>query len=394
MYTGNNIVTNGLTLLVDASNPRSYVGEPTTNLANNEATRSLFLVSDTTGSLASGSELGPDWKKVTITSVGTSVLLAQFPYITQTSGSTKTYSLEYNLNSTTSSRYFLQVGGTAGEPVTNVTGSGKFIYTFNSSTTGVYSIFLRYNTTNVTGLNDVIYYRYYQVEDKARATPFTPISRPSTWLGLGSTGYNMDTVNGSPLYSNYSSSLQYIDFTNVGTGSIGTSISYTTPATFIPTSSSLTLEVWMRRDGTTYPLLDREALFASSGGGAGFRINIMTSGIIQYLVGDAGASYTVGNIGSGYNLGDNKWHQVVVSFDILSSPGNVITKGYLDGVSIGTSTNVKTIGSIGTAEPAGISYKCCARYQGYVGKVAAYGRVLTADEVLQNYNATKTRYGL
>jgi hypothetical protein len=327
MYTGNNIVTNGLTLLVDASNPRSYVGEPTTNLANNEATRSLFLVSDTTGSLASGSELGPDWKKVTITSVGTSVLLAQFPYITQTSGSTKTYSLEYNLNSTTSSRYFLQVGGTAGEPVTNVTGSGKFIYTFNSSTTGVYSIFLRYNTTNVTGLNDVIYYRYYQVEDKARATPFTPISRPSTWLGLGSTGYNMDTVNGSPLYSNYSSSLQYIDFTNVGTGSIGTSISYTTPATFIPTSSSLTLEVWMRRDGTTYPLLDREALFASSGGGAGFRINIMTSGIIQYLVGDAGASYTVGNIGSGYNLGDNKWHQVVVSFDILSSPGNVITKG-------------------------------------------------------------------
>jgi hypothetical protein len=204
----------------------------------------------------------------------------------------------------------------------------------------------------------------------------------------------MDTVNGSPLYSNYSSSLQYIDFTNVGTGNIGTSISYITPATFIPTSGSLTLEVWMRRDGTTYPLLDREALFASSGGGAGFRINIMTSGIIQYLVGDAGASYTVGNIGSGYNLGDNKWHQVVVSFDILSSPGNVITKGYLDGVSIGTSTNVKTIGSIGTAEPAGISYKCCARYQGYVGKVAAYGRVLTADEVLQNYNSTKTRYGL
>ena len=114
MYTGNNTVTNGLTLLIDAGNPKSYVGEPTTNLANNDVTRSLFLVSDTTGSVASGSELGPDWKKVTITSVGTSVLLAQFPYITQTSGSTRTYSLEYNLSQTTSSRYFLQVGGVVG----------------------------------------------------------------------------------------------------------------------------------------------------------------------------------------------------------------------------------------------------------------------------------------
>jgi len=393
MYTGNNIVTNGLTLLVDASNPRSYVGEPTTNLANNEATRSLFLVSDTTGSLASGSELGPDWKKVTITSVGTSVLLAQFPYITQTSGSTKTYSLEYNLNSTTSSRYFLQVGGTAGEPVRNVTGSGKFIYTFNSSTTGVYSIFLRYNTTNVTGLNDVIYYRYYQVENLDHATPFTPISRPSTLLGLGSTGYNMDTVNGSPLYSNYSSSLQYIDFTNVGTGSIGTSISYITPSTFIPVSSSMSVEAWILRDITRYPLSSRESIFSNAGGGSGFRFTI-DSGIINYLIGNAdGTVYTESTLGSGYNVADGKWHHVVVTYDI-STPGTVTCSIYVDGNFLGNRVSAINIGSIGRAGSSGISFACCSRYQGYIAKLASYGRVLSATEVLQNYNATKTRFGL
>ena len=394
MYTGNNIVTNGLTLLLDASNPRSYVGEPTTNLANNETTRSLLLVSDTTGSLASGSELGPDWKKVTITSVGTSVLLARFPYITQTSGSTRTYSLEYNLNQITASAYSLQVGGTAGEPVRNISGSGKFIYTFSASITGVYAIFLRYNTTNVTGLNDVIYYRYYQVENLDHATPFTPISRPSTWLGLTSTPNNSDPINGFPLYSNYSSSLQYIDFTNVGSGSIGTSISYITSGpTTVPLSSSFTVEAWILRDASRYPLLDRESIFSNAGSGDGFRTNIDVTGVLHHLIGNSnGTVFTNGTLGSGYNLGDAKWHHIVISHNI-STPGTVISTGYVDGVNVGNRTSAINIGSIARNNP-GISYACCSRYRGYIAKLATYGRVLTADEVLQNYNASKVRYGL
>ena len=133
MYTGNNIVTNGLTLLLDASNPRSYVGEPTTNLANNETTRSLSLINDTAGSSTNATEIGPDWKKVTITTRGSNPRMARFPYITQNSGSVRTYSVEYIISS--SAGYYWKIDGQLGYNGPVVSGSGKFIYTLNSTST-------------------------------------------------------------------------------------------------------------------------------------------------------------------------------------------------------------------------------------------------------------------
>jgi hypothetical protein len=392
MYTGNNIVTNGLTLLLDASNPRSYVGEPTTNLANNETTRSLSLINDTAGSSTNATEIGPDWKKVTITTRGSNPRMARFPYITQNSGSVRTYSVEYIISS--SAGYYWKIDGQLGYNGPVVSGSGKFIYTLNSTSTGPYSIFLANNSGLTTGLNDVIYYRYYQVEDLDHATPFTPISRPSTWLGLTSTPNNSDPINGFPLYSNYSSSLQYIDFTNVGSGSIGTSISYITSGpTTVPLSSSFTVEAWILRDASRYPLLDRESIFSNAGSGDGFRTNIDVTGVLHHLIGNSnGTVFTNGTLGSGYNLGDAKWHHIVISHNI-STPGTVISTGYVDGVNVGNRTSAINIGSIARNNP-GISYACCSRYRGYIAKLATYGRVLTADEVLQNYNASKVRYGL
>ena len=392
MYTGNNTVTNGLTLLIDAGNPKSYVGEPTTNLANTEAARSLLTMFDTTASFASASEVGPDWKKVTVTTIGSNIRLARFPYITQNSGSTRTYSIEYNVGNLTG--YGFRIDGQLGYAAPSVSGSGKFIYTLNSTSTGPYSIFLQNTNGFTTGLNDVIYYRYYQVEDLDHATPFTPISRPSTLLGLTSIANNSDRINGSPLYSNYSSSLQYIDFTNVGSGSIGTSISYITDGpTTVPLSSSFTVEAWILRDASRYPLLDRESIFSNAGSGDGFRTNIDVTGVLHHLIGNSnGTVFTNGTLGSGYNLGDAKWHHIVISHNI-STPGTVISTGYVDGVNVGNRTSAINIGSI-ARNNSGISYACCSRYRGYIAKLATYGRVLSATEVLQNYEATKTRFGL
>ena len=202
MYTGNNIVTNGLTLLIDAGNPKSYVGEPTTNLANNEATRSLLAHADTTASFASASEVGPDWKKATITTRGSNPRMLRFPYITQNSGSVRTYSVEYSISS--SAGYYWKIDGQGGVytgPV--ISGSGKFIYTISVDTTGPYSIFLGNNSGFTTGLNDVIYYRYYQVEDKDHSTPFTPTSRDDTWFDMSINNIPVNTVNsGTSSFSN------------------------------------------------------------------------------------------------------------------------------------------------------------------------------------------------
>jgi hypothetical protein len=161
----------------------------------------------------------------------------------------------------------------------------------------------------------------------------------------------------------------------------------------VPLSSSFTVEAWILRDASRYPLLDRESIFSNAGGGDGFRTNIDVTGVLHHLIGNSnGTVYTNGTLGSGYNLGDAKWHHIVISHDI-STPGTVISTGYVDGVYVGNRVSAINIGSI-ARNNSGISYACCSRYQGYIGKLSSYGRVLTANEVQQNYNSTKTRFGL
>jgi hypothetical protein len=47
-----------------------------------------------------------------------------------------------------------------------------------------------------------------------------------------------------------------------------------------------------------------------------------------------------------------------------------------------------------TASLATSAYTVGSSYKGNIGTTSFYNRVLTAAEVLQNYNATKTRFGL
>jgi hypothetical protein len=76
--------------------------EPTTNLADTDEKRTLFK-HDTGASctFSDASERGPGWKKINITTRGTNFRIAQFPYIFQPDLSTRTYSLEVDMNSTT-----------------------------------------------------------------------------------------------------------------------------------------------------------------------------------------------------------------------------------------------------------------------------------------------------
>jgi len=66
---------------------------------------------------------------------------------------------------------------------------------------------------------------------------------------------------------------------------------------------------------------------------------------------------------------------------------------YVDGTSIGTSTamsgdlNSRTFGYIGSASQ--IEF-----LNGRIFNTLLYNRALTPQEILQNYNATKGRYGL
>jgi hypothetical protein len=92
---------------------------------------------------------------------------------------------------------------------------------------------------------------------------------------------------------------------------------------------------------------------------------------------------------TGLNIADNTWKNVVMTYQSGVSNGTII---YLNGVSVLTTTitiTSQTSNLFGGAEVNAGQYAACQ-----ISSFNMYSRVLTPQEVLQNYNATKKRYGL
>ena len=90
---------------------------------------------------------------------------------------------------------------------------------------------------------------------------------------------------------------------------------------------------------------------------------------------------------TGINIADNTWKNVVLTYQSGVSNGTII---YLNGVSVLTSTTTivnQTSNMFGGAEANANQYASCL-----ISSFNMYSRTLTAQEVLQNYNATKGRY--
>ncbi len=92
----------------------------------------------------------------------------------------------------------------------------------------------------------------------------------------------------------------------------------------------------------------------------------------------------------------NTWKQLVAVFDFV---GDTLTV-YRNGVSGGT-TSLVGVGQVSNTSPVGIAGRVAAGtgalqvpFKGTVGIIRMYDTSLTAPQVLQNYNADKSKYGL
>ena len=89
------------------------------------------------------------------------------------------------------------------------------------------------------------------------------------------------------------------------------------------------------------------------------------------------------------NIADNTWKNVVLTYQSGVSNG---TRIYINGVSVLTTTitiQSQVANLFGGAEANAGQYAACN-----ISMFKMYNRALTSAEVLQNYNATKKRYGL
>jgi hypothetical protein len=373
IHRGPNPVNDGLTFGCDtgygiadnSTATRFYPGEATENLANTESLRTMANYGGGTTTYAEAPEKGPGWKKVTITAInGSNHRLSKFPYISHPTNTTRTYSLELDFNGT--SGYYVRGDGFTGLGP-NVSTSGVHSWTLITTTnSGVMALFLNNGRSAVTGLNDVIYYRYYQVEAKGHATPFTATTRSSTasLIDLKRTT-NIDVSN--------------VSFDSTGQPTFDGSddiIDLTLPQDF---QDKLTIETWYKGTDSS-----RNHLWNFTGSG-NLNCNFNDSSYTLWLYWDGG--------GSNYlrfttpQFCDSEIHHIVFVHE--GSTNKVYLDGVLltNGVAGGTQTFNSKIGS--TYDVGGTRY-----FQGDVYVNRVYNKALTATEVKQNYNAYKNRFDI
>lgn len=382
MYTGSKIIRDGLVLHFDPANVKSYRGEETVNLANTNEARTLNF-HDGYGHAGAGSSLAPekgvDWYKFQISHRGSNMRIAQFPYISLVINVVRTYSVEIDFGTTNG--YMIYGDGSVGIGQAIYLGNNKYSITFfDSSGTGLSLALFLYNNTYNCDVNDTIYYRYYQVENKSYATTFTPASRGTT------VATNGGLIDISP-YDNHgeiiSSNAQKILYNKKNCGSLlfdgVDDYIKTNYGKDINTSThTLTISIWFRMLN-----LSDATIFLSGGqyrGNSDINQRLylgVVGGMFDWGIGIYG--WGAGNAISSTNL---NWNNITI---VVGSNA----KSYFNGVYINTiNSSVILNDSIWLGVHDEGSY--CSNIN--ISDTKIYNRALSSTEILQNYNATKTRY--
>jgi hypothetical protein len=208
----------------------------------------------------------------------------------------------------------------------------------------------------------------------------------TSWTDLSRNNNTGSLVNG-PTYSSLNGGSIVFDGTN----------DYVTAGN-IPSGTDLfTLSCWLYFNGNisgNFDLLRAAAIFSGNAVGT-IEFLIATSGNAaglpyQILFSRYGGS-TVGScVLTNINMAINQYHNIVLVRDGTSSQ-----KIYQNGSLIGTG-NVSNSFTAGTLYVGGapLNGAYSAHLNGRVPNILRYDRALSASEVLQNYHATKGRFGL
>ena len=194
----------------------------------------------------------------------------------------------------------------------------------------------------------------------------------TTWTDLCGNG-NTGTLTNGPTFSATNGGSIVFD---------GVDDKVTFPNNTLATTSGVTAEVWFNTSsGTKY----QDIFDVADAYGVWIVTNFSGAG--------SGKLVTSFNTTSGYissNYTANKWYQVVLAGSGTSNYQYV--NGALTGVG---SQTVPTSINLNTARLGNVDGDRAAEY--FIGNIASlkiYNRALSATDVLQNYNATKARYGL
>ena len=228
--------------------------------------------------------------------------------------------------------------------------------------------------------------------------------------------YYVDTGQTSS-YSGSGTSMTNISGTNIGAtaianGPVFTSAGYASYFTFDgsndvaytpdmdslftgPINNNVSLEVWVRTSSDNGVVVSEQGNSPINTGWHDSQIEIV-SGSVKMAVWTAAGYSTVINVGA---VTRNVWQQYALTYDVST----LTLCGYLNGVNTASAGSITRLSPMSNGNPQlyySLMYPdntSLGDGSGLVGDWSlfrVYNRALSATEVLQNYNATKARYGL
>ena len=196
----------------------------------------------------------------------------------------------------------------------------------------------------------------------------------TAWQDATTSGFNY-TLTNSPTYTSGTSGFFTFDGVNeYATASNNTALDTQTP----------TVEVWVRTNATT------QAGFWFEKGQVNQQYALFQEGgLIQWRQQFSGVGITNLSTTTATYMNTSSWYQVVGTF----TTGSRIL--YINGVQVNSDTYSGTIATNTGGQWIGVYGGAAGYYyNGSLSICRVYNRVLTASEVLQNFNAIRGRYGI
>jgi hypothetical protein len=158
-------------------------------------------------------------------------------------------------------------------------------------------------------------------------------------------------------------------------------------------TSNFSVSVWFKSNAAQMGSLVANQV---SNGWNGFNFQYNASGYLIPTV-DWGNSQQYGALHSSSAYNDNVWREATF---VMNGATVANWKLYINGVQVNApleGSSVSTISGSGIANtvPFTIGFRQFGNYfSGQIGKVQIYNRALPAQEISQNFNATRDRYGI
>lgn len=397
-------------LMLDATNPKSFSPnvfpnpiDPYAWFVGSNGSCTIARDTTTTKSPAGGIPL-----KMSIT--GNDPYMAtyngsQYHLAPAASGETWTVSVWVKASTATTGEIFIFGDTTAGAAVftlmdysagtVNITTEWtrvSYSRTFTNASTQ--KIQVRLDGTNSGGTGIDIWWDGVQVERTSSASTFNPTrnTNGTNWWDLSPNKCHGTMYGNLPLTID---TVPCFDFAGVtGASTASASLGFTFATNPVTLTGGFTFSTWIKNPPVTNSQI---GLFGNAGGANGFRFGVALGSVYVLSSGSDGSGYSEPNINFTSSLSASLWYNVVTVFDRsgVNAAGTPQWQVYVNGV-LQTTTNMtapQTV-AMSSGAPGIVRNPAGGLYTGKLAQFMVHNTPLSAEDVLQNFNAYRGRFGV